>query len=329
MRIAFFGASVTAQGKESGYFVQLEEILRCKATDEPCTIERFPFPACHLDDAGFFHISDVISANPSICFLEWNTTGLGSFNPNKLSFIIGSLVSNRILPVFLILPRVDTNLKATRRAEEQVYQLSTTTGALILDLRDTIKPELHLRDNVHTNQSGANLIARELDSFIDSVRPRYNYYLDQLVSPAYQAYTFDRLAVSCSILSGERLDIGLSDFGPSSELMLRSTIGPYSPVVDVTLIPCSEPPRSFSLLDPWCHFEREMFHSLSVSSPARPFYSTALVRISHSFREPDYSIVRSTAFSYSGPRKISIAQLYSCNCKIENLSQWSVDRLVV
>lgn len=64
--IAFFGASVTQQ--KNGYARKLTKKL--------CQKENiFGYGGCHLKNAGIIFINKVLEIKPTICFIEWFSTG--------------------------------------------------------------------------------------------------------------------------------------------------------------------------------------------------------------------------------------------------------------
>jgi len=98
MKVAFFGASVTAQSGEGSYVTHLKALL------PQHEILQFGFGACHFDDAGFHKLRDVLYASPARVILEWNTTGQTAFNLLKLGAVTRQIVESGAVPSFLILP---------------------------------------------------------------------------------------------------------------------------------------------------------------------------------------------------------------------------------
>jgi hypothetical protein len=257
--ILFFGASVTHQAGSAGYFNFLNNF---SAGD--VSFSRLSFPACHFNDAGFIFHDKVLDINPSVCVLEWNTTGVDFFDEKKLLCVLQNFFQAGIMPAFLILPRSDTNMYQDRKAERQVLEVCEKYKLPILDLRPFVDIDLHLRDNVHTNAFGAKFYAELIGSWLYEFYPhKYNFgenlnlikpYFDPaLLVNSFVMKDFKNIAYSEVSLSCEK---SCNDF----ELFIEGNIGPFSPLVLIEVDGRNF--GVFSFWDRWCHYERYMVHSI-------------------------------------------------------------------
>ncbi|MCT0209775.1 hypothetical protein KQ303_03625 [Synechococcus sp. CS-1333] len=310
MRISFFGASVTAQGKDSGYITH----LRSLCGQHNIGLECFAYSACHFNDAGFFKADEVINNMANICFFDWNTTGMGEFDSNKLHYVLASLLNNDTLPVFLIFPRTDTNLLGDREAERQVMTLSKDYNLPFLDLRKSIDHSVHLRDNVHTNKEGAILYAKAIFDFLLS---------GEVVCPPattlskiseYHPYKLSSFRVDSTISPHRALKLLTVASGSFPEIVLRIKVGPYSPVINIsyneTLV------RSINLFDQWCHFEREMYYT--ILAPWQAATDRAEVLIEVNADPPDRTITRDPGFEYNGSMFVPLIECYTADIEVQS-----------
>ncbi len=315
MKIILFGASVTAQGKESGYFTHLSRLCE----KDGISIARHAYSACHFNDAGFFKFEEILKTNGQICLFDWNTTGMGRYETEKLVFVLNQLWENKILPAFLIFPRSDTNLHKNREAEDQVVALSKDCNIPLLDIRHDINPDLHLRDNVHTNEVGAIEYATKVKSFIDEMIPSYPSRNLQL--PLDLNHNFTNLCVSCSTTIEEckPLLLRISNVGLRPEIAIHIKVGPYSPIIQISVD--NSIIKTLNLFDQWCHFEREMYYQ--ILAPYHISNTSRKVEVNVLSELPDRSITRDPGFEHSGELKVPLIEVFAADLYIEKIWQSS------
>lgn len=311
-RVLFFGASVTAQSQDNGYF----DVLRPRLQALGIGVERLAHGSCHFDDAGFHAMPDIPWSGLTHCLLDWNTTGLARMDPVKLHFVVDQMLAHGVQPSFMILPQ-DRNLSTDREAETQVIALSRSLGLPWLDLRPDFQPAGLLRDSVHTTPAGAQHHARRILGFIEAelmrARPP-DFAALRRVWHAQQApatFWFGGLPGPWDVPSGACLEIDYRLTGPLSEILFDLRVGPDSPLIEVTV--AQAPPLRLSLWDPWCHYERR---KMSTLVPARLFTAAPVegtVRVFITANRPAYHTCRRPGFDYQGTRTLRALSLRTAN----------------
>ncbi|MCP9847319.1 hypothetical protein KBY86_10550 [Synechococcus sp. Lug-A] len=311
IRISLFGASVTAQGKDSGYITHLRDLC----SQHNIGLECFAYSACHFNDAGFFKADEVINSMANVCFFDWNTTGMGEFDSNKLHYVLASLLNKDTLPVFLIFPRTDTNLLGDREAERQVISLSKNYNLPCLDLRNLIDQSVHLRDNVHTNREGAILYAKAIFDFLFSGEIVCSPPTGLTKISDYHPYRLSNFSIDSTISPHRSLRLRTVTSGLFPEIVLRVRVGPYSPVINIYYNEALV--RSINLFDQWCHFEREMYYA--VLAPWQAVSDRAEVLIEVNADPPDRTITRDPGFEYNGSLFVPLIECYTADIEVQSL----------
>lgn len=251
MKITFYGASVTAQSGTSGYVNALTKMLKNNGGFQ---IRGIGYGACHFGDAGFYRIGEVLKDKPSICILEWNTTGQGEFNQLKLNSVIYDLVRANIFVGLLILPRKNTNIISERQAEIQIIELSKKYGFPLLDLRKMVDIDLCLRDVVHTNDYGAECYAKEIKKWIETLK------LDkQEIDESWQL-NFSRNAFNNEIIIDKKNALEISftyEDHRVCEIVFELIVGPS--MLDL-IIEGENIDLTRTFVDEWCYYDRKMYH---------------------------------------------------------------------
>ena len=101
MSIACFGASVTQQKK--GYCFYLEKLFKKN-------INKLGFGSEHILYGGIVHINNVLKYKPSLCFIDWFSTGWICANKKTVSAldtIKYKFSINNCKIIFLFFPRKD------------------------------------------------------------------------------------------------------------------------------------------------------------------------------------------------------------------------------
>nr|WP_315226314.1 hypothetical protein [uncultured Limnohabitans sp.] len=306
MKILFHGASVTEQSGEGSYFFWLNEALKYEPRIE---LYKRGYGGTHFDSACVLTIRDDIgSVNPDICFLDWNTTGSVNFDPVSVSYVIGSLLSFNVIPVFLILARVD-NIQGNRQCDSQVISFCEEKKVPFLDLRNLVDPSLHLRDEVHTNLSGAALYANAIAEFIEHL------FVNNM-HPQVERFEFldlninSKRKLNISISENDFVRFSVSRISESSRVVIETIHGPESPVIKV--MPSG---LSISVWDRWSHFHRPGFVQLW-SFRDYSLDSDANLCISVLSDVIDYSSCRRD-FSFEGEKFLTISGIYGVNCFVD------------
>jgi hypothetical protein len=296
MRIAFFGASVTKQSGDGSYIEHLRALV------PQHEILKFGFGACHFDDAGFHKLDQVLDASPERVVLEWNTTGLASFNMLKLGTVVRRILESGALPSFLVLPRRDSIGVEPRIAEVQVREFCQRHRVPILDFTSGFEPEGLLRDMVHTTPVGAAHFAAPIAAWLDEGAP----------APLEDCRDLPRLSSSAHPIStdisadaGLRLHL-LRSGSPIEEMVAEVIVGPN--IVDLE-IEAAGRARQLSLVDRWCHYERHMFHTLWRGDTTT--YPAALqVSLKAAPIPPDYSVLDKPRVIADTPPSLRVLALH-------------------
>ncbi len=301
-KIFFFGASVTHQSGDSGYYSKI-------SINERYDFNRLSFPSSQLFNAGFFNVHKIFEMDTihDIIFLEWSTTGENSYELHTLKYIVGIILKNNAHPVFLILP-THQNL-VSRNSENLLFKVGVEWGVPVLDLRYKHESILIdcLRDGVHTNENGANLYANWILDFLDgfdySSKPTF-------VNDESSKYIISSLTSKFLMMKGNVLELEFLKINHTSEISIIHRVGPFSPILEYysdndDLIWEKE------FLDPWCRYERENFTTLIPNQILSK--TNRMVRIKISDKLPDYSKVLKYEEKFLGERVMKLESLYFCN----------------
>lgn len=306
INVLIHGASVTQQKFETSYF---EQILKLDIHAGRFNFFRKAYGGCHFDDAGFLTLASDLNEFDSldVCLLEWNTTGLSKFDPEKLKYVVGTLVNRKIVPIFLILAREDT-VASSRECELQVLKFCQDFGVLCFDYRTLISPFSDLRDVVHTNLSGAVKYAQRLYTDLLNISEcLYKCFGSEFLYKKYEI--FSMRGVSLDVLEQKKLEIVFSEIGDLSQVVLEVVRGPSSPIILIN------GRNTFSVWDEWCHFERPGF--ITVSRNVKENLGLLEIRVLSD--AIDYSKCR-REFSFSGIKELKVRGVHGVNCKPENIN---------
>jgi hypothetical protein len=309
-KVIFYGASVTHQSKGEGYFEYLKKSFEF---NDLFHFDRLSFPACHFNDAGFLNHNLLLNMNPNIVIFEWNTTGLAEFDEKKLNVMILGCLKNKIIPAFLILPRVSTNLNINRRCEDQVIELCKMYDLPLLDLRKLSNIVLLLRDDVHTNNLGAKEYSEKILDWINKGFSINSEKINNLIYPAEINIKPTQLPISKIENS---LSLNLVITGEMPEIVVVGKVGPYSPVAKISI------DNDFSIIkksfwDPWCYYERVMTISLTeyMKFPSKNG-EILLFKVEIDDKAPDYDKCNEPNFKYEEKRFVNIDEFYLIDLEI-------------
>ena len=153
MKIACFGASVTQQ--KTGYWYYLQKLFKTN-------INIYGFGGEHLVYGGVVHINKVLYHNPSLCFIDWFTTGYKNTDEETilaLDTIKYKFTINNCKIIFLFFPRKDHNEITTFYNFIKKYLHSNNIS--FIDLNNYLKySDKIIRDVVHTTNYGAEKYAK-------------------------------------------------------------------------------------------------------------------------------------------------------------------------
>ena len=271
---------------------------------------RLSFGSSQFDNAGFFNLPRILEQQekPNIVFFEWSTTTEGNFNVAKLNYFIGILLHNNILPVFLILPKIDT-FKENRKSDFLLYKLSDNYELPLLDLRyllNKYSPEEIIRDNVHTTQFGAGIYAREIYNFLHSDDWK-NISIDHRKNIAYpDSYQINITDINNEFTKTQYLELNFDAISDKSEITASFLKGPSSPIIEIFSDGLHV--GDASVFDPWCHYERENFMPLISNKLIHKGRNKIEIKISD--KNPDYSTTK-TREVYLDQKKLKIKSIFT------------------
>lgn len=240
-KICFYGASVTQQ--KNGYAVILQKELGCD-------VEIFGFGGMHLKDAGVCFINKVIESHPSICFIDWFSTGYNECSHRTeelLDTIIYSFTNASCKLVFLFFPYVENDNKKIFHDFCKSYLMKKE--ATIIDVEKITNGKYStgdiLRDGTHTNDYGSRV-------FADIIKESFLKIKDIIKYPKKVANT-KYTDIKCLEVNKEFNNIVQLE-GDCEIIGLYSILGHYSGVIKV-----EEKDYEKNTWDRWCLYDRDAF----------------------------------------------------------------------
>ena len=330
LRIHCFGASVTRQaidhatGEYTGYAPKLKNFLEEDFPDLEFIVTSAG--SSHFDTAGYCLLPEVLKSNPDILIIDWHTTGLGEFNNQLWLAAIQQIKQAGIPTLIALFPRRDTFQNETERPN--VKQARDIAGGCIRLLDSTafvgFNPEIHLRDVVHTTPVGAVFYAQLLTKTINEMLgandklPFQDYSESDGPQPLVEVPSVSQYIMGDDFIPCVNIHVEFERDRTIETpcLILDHEIGPFSPVVEISLDGVHE--LLISLWDPWCYWTRQNYTEL-------PIYGCTLARHGISFlatdNSPDYQKSRDLDFDFTpySDRYMSIRSIYSIGGEILSL----------
>lgn len=264
MKIVCYGASVTAQNEQAGYYHALK-----KAFINQPEIELFQvsFAASVFDQAGYGFMRAIESEikNPDICIIDWLTPGSVSFNEKKITALSTFLLSKNCLPLWVNFPRTD-DINNQRKCYKQVKNHCEQLGLPFLDVYEhpsinKLPLEDIIRDKVHTTPLGGQLYAEVIASFIKNLK------IDQYEISNKKAIDFDSTHIpeiinkEFSLTAETEVNLEFSvERDLNFELYFLGEIGPYTPLLELIILNESLDHIEnikINCLDMWSHYNRK------------------------------------------------------------------------
>lgn len=239
-RICFFGASVTQQS--TGYAALLKKELNEN-------VKIFGFGGMHLKDAGVCYIDDVLEWRPSICFVDWFSTGYKECSKKTeelLDTIIYKFTKASCNLIFLFFPYKNHERKEFYQFCRKFLQKRKMA---FIDVDEQVRGdrETILRDSIHTNDYGSRVYAGIIKEFYKKIK-------DQLVLPT-EIYDTKYTKIK-SIDVEQEFTKQLLLEGDCEIIGICSLVGPYSGILEV-----SDENHNYkkNTWDRWCYYIREAF----------------------------------------------------------------------
>ncbi len=298
IKLFFHGASVTQQDGDQSYLHHFKVLA-----DDIYTVDKVGYGGTHFNEGSISLERDILNSRGliKICFLEWQTAQTDSFSEYKLRHIIGILLRQKIVPVFLILARKDC-LHFNRDSDESVFKISEEIGIPVLDYRGIINHEEDLRDVCHTNANGAKKYAIKLFEDIPNILKRSESILN--IDHSFYKLSIDYHKLNLNLTETSSIKIFLKNLKTYPEIILDHYIGPYSPYVSINNI-------EVLFWDKWCHYERHDFKSAEVINN-----STVISVLK---KEIDYSSCLREFPVDRPPKKIALKGFFTVDCEVESI----------
>jgi hypothetical protein len=277
MKIAIFGASVSAQHVSSGVAVGYAEFLRRNhmANLGATEIVQFAYPGNRLADGGMIRIRDVVDYAPDVCIvepiIEDRSRGQDA-SASDLLYVYDTLVRSGILPVTLLLPWPPEYRAYPIYAQIQRLCENYQLPRIEFDIPVGFDTEAGF-DNVHTRPIGGSFYADEISKGLRAIGdPAAAVTASRRNWPSLT--DLPKLS-SCTLPPLEevrRIDLDIVPHGPG-ELQFRliqpQRIGPFSPQLDVTIEDSMGGTISKArtcVWDQYCHYMRESCVSLAAGA---------------------------------------------------------------
>jgi hypothetical protein len=249
MNIVFFGASTTEQKYSSGYVPQFQKLILDNSLN--FNIIQKGYGGMHLNDAGIIKINDVIDNTPNVCFINWFSSGYIETNKDKLYYYLDIIVRKLMLInckiCFLLLDRRDM-CENRLIMFNLVIEYSNLYNLDYIELYNNSNVNELLRDDVHTNESGAIFYATEIFNYFmkNMINKPINYTnIPEETSELYNIKVFQ---------VNKQIDNEIIINGNFKIIGIFQRIGTFSGLVEITNNNATS--YKFNLWDQWCHFER-------------------------------------------------------------------------
>jgi hypothetical protein len=274
MKIVAFGASVTAQSKNhstgeiTGYFDALCDLCKSDSRLSGLEFMRVAAGSSHFNEAGFILLDEVLRKQPDMVIFDWHTTSSEVWNQKLVDSAYEKIRASGVLFLIAIFPRM-SNVK-NRKIPPSINQIKKITELENVELLNFYEdqeimstlPDL-LRDEVHTNSTGALAYAKRLCSNINrfiELRPSLDtVQTDRSSNENVRLVKVDRLLVKKKL---NKFSCYIQPDGILGEVILvfEHNIGPFSPIVKVSST--SGLSLSKSIWDPYCHYTRKTFQKI-------------------------------------------------------------------
>lgn len=329
--ICVYGASVTEQGGNSGFFFYLKNDLQVLIGDIDINISRISFPSASFNDAGFLFIDSFLFIKPDFLILDWLSTAEFEFDEDKLISFLTRVLKKKIFPIIVDLPRQDSivsrrwnSLQARRIAENFNIGYLDITGYCADKGLDIFQIT---RDGVHSNEYGAKLYSEKIAAalaeliftgdYIDKCRYEINLDLGLRVN------SID-LFQPVVMRKNEQLSFQLFPISTSTrinnvlvEIWALQVVGVFSPIIKIE---CAELDfvDEINIWDMWCHYDRIAFKPLlmKLSIPSKSNGEGYSFSLKVSERVPDYSTVKREDVTFPVDRYLKLVdsiKLINCN----------------
>jgi hypothetical protein len=203
-------------------------------------------------------INDVVSENPSFCFIDWFSSGLLIINKTELFKILDAVVRKLMLIncniCFLLLDRKDM-CKQRIQMYDLVIEYADLYKLNVLKMYNNNNVSELLRDTVHTNEKGAKFYSDKIfDFFINNLTN--NHIIYNKIPEENEFCNVKSISIN-KIINNE-----IELRGNFNIIGIYQKIGKFSGLIEITRNNLN--PYIYSVWDQWCHYERD---NIKISIP--------------------------------------------------------------
>jgi hypothetical protein len=276
MKIAFLGASVTAQtfahqsGELTGY---VEAFKKHHATH--CGFSEvlsYAWSGNRLSDAGMVCIHLMLQDKPDVAILEpliEDHTRGRDFSPKHIEYFFYSCTTSGILPIVFALPKPGGLAPFNHLNYDLLnsYCKDRNLPIIPIIMPNQFDRDLFYRDTVHTRKLGAEYYAQSLANALPAIVSKGLQDIDS-------SGCVSTLKVNCiqSDPKSKIHSVVIRNLDPQSSngyflLLQKQKIGDFSPVIETSFQWLSGNHSSYnsSIWDPYCYYERLSYVTLAES----------------------------------------------------------------
>lgn len=242
-KVAFFGASVTAQ--KEGYVTVFQNLTK----DKDITVFRNSYGGMSLDDAGICFIDEVLKDSPNYIFLDWVSASVsqeGVLLKKFLDCIIRKCLLQNSIPVFLIIGTLPMPKKRNMMIEETI-KYAEEFNLYFINLFDKVNLKELIKDSVHTNSKGSEYYGKRV----------YEEFCG-ILKQGLRNYEISEKNIYCDILYKD-LDYSVESYisieGNFQLIGIYQDIGPFSGLIEKHV---DSKIDKESIWDIYCHYTRKI-----------------------------------------------------------------------
>ena len=249
MNIVFYGASVTQQKHDSGYVPTFQKLLI--ENNKNYDVTQNGFGSMHLYDAGICKIDEIISLNPSFCFIDWFSTGFITTDKKLLFKYLDTIVRKLMLInsqiCFLLFDRL-TMCNNRLKMYEIIIEYAKLYYLPYIELYNNTNVSELLRDEVHTNELGAQFYSSKIyEYFITNIENKNTIY--EKIPEENTYCNIKCLQINTKVVNEISINGNFNIIG------ILQQIGNFSGIIEINRNKLEI--YKVTIWDQWCHFTRD------------------------------------------------------------------------
>jgi len=324
LKIAFFGASVTAQGIArngdlNGYVDHFQKLCGTNIS-----VVKHGFGSCQFHSMGRYALLSILLLKPDILVLEWHTTGEEKHSIEQWAKTLILCLACNVIPIVLVLPHLRLSPELQKYSSISSISSILEEGGIgrVIDLRYLVdkEGEILFRDVVHTNPFGASIYAAQLYASIRDIINKRLEHRESSIFPwqAKDFYEKDFSRILFSTLDSETIISTLrplsiyNPFHECCEVSFWGRKGPVTPNIDIISSCQDVKPETKQVFDQWCYYERE---SALFAHEVRPA-ETVIIRARESIVDRHHTCPMLYSEQYKALAPYKHTQLRLCSSKL-------------